>query len=1672
MSRACKTRIDYRVLNSTGERILRESPGNSSSNSSGCDSDLDESDPDKTLVQSDPLPEDVILSFENLSFNTLNKSLGTSSISNLNQNSIYENIHSNELIETFTKLATHVYGLHKLIKSDTNCPGCQSPNYTKTSTTQKMDISSTDPSLVQRALGQDVDDFIEEYPTDDCEDVNEIDNCISKIEELRSIYRLRHGEYALSIDKYEESLEKKIYDERILAIKKYLFQSKVHRKSLKAKVTNSESKSCIFLINELERMMLELDKELTYEKVYFTDDQITTRKSELPQYERKLDNVSKSVKELISINKGNDVKLDNDIKIITKEYTNLCKKKEKFIDFIKDESESRELSKNELFKESKMKIQLSKFSGHDSKSDFYTFQSDFYKISRSVPKRYAADVLKNNYLEGSALALVKNLEDIDEIWERLREAYGDPKLLLKKKLSEIDSVNDLWKIKNPERVSNSLTKLINVMRDLVKLAADHGIEIKLYGGDGLDRIYRLMGDDRLTKWLISIADKDLSDKKKWTDLIIFLESDLKIQHQKVLINKKRDEKSFEKSSSKDSNYYIEDDNSKESDSSSGYFVEKDDKKCHLCDEEDHFATNGPNGIKLIQYYACRKFTELNPNERFIMLRKKGFCIQCLFPGASQEKGKHSEGKCQRDFICPHPSHEQHAVKKHVLLCHDHRNSKDNQELLVKYKERFINKQNGLPSYSKEIKLSFISSYKTEIAFDDDDKLEEAVFMLQNITVDSQEYSVFYDSGCSSMVCRYDAIQKIGSRAKQKVPGPLVINGVGNAQSISRHGEFQVKLPLFNGKDATLQGLCLDAITHKFPVYPLQGEIESDINQAFNQTKRSGKLPRLPYSVGGSEIDFMIGMKYKRYHPKEIFSLPSGLTILESKFFNPDGSRGIICGPHRLISGIEQSNFSLKAFLTNQYQLFKSGYQINPDVSFLHQNPSVCSFPDENLVFCTSPSNNCGKCTTCKESSNVYTSKKLELFQSAEDAGSEILFRCNECRDCKVCRNHKNVENISIREEVEQQLIDKSIEINIEEGYIEASLPMTHKPSTKLPPSNHDTALRVYNRVVKQLNKSPKDKEDIIRSEAEMQALGFVDYVSNLSEEDRVMLEKSAVKYYIPWLVMWKPNSLSTPCRMVLNGSFPTSTGNSLNDILPKGKKSLNNLVMIIIRWFTYFIAFHTDIRKMYNTIHLKKEYWTFQRYIWQDELDIKKIPIEKVIKTIIYGLCPSGNQSENALRGLTDLKKDEYPEVQRIIHEDTFMDDCISGGSSMEKTTKLAVNLEAVLKCGSFSLKGVTFSGKSPPPKVSCDGKMVNVAGMRWFPEDDLIALDINDLNFSKKRQGKKTLSSEGVIPEKLTRRHCASRTGELFDISGKIAPIIATFKLDLHKLAYSYKLKWDDVLPNNLREVWCSHFEMMNEIKDLRFKRAVIPEDAVSERFTTLDFGDASQKIICVAIYARYLRKNGEYSCQLLFARTKIVSPPMSQPRAELFAATVNAHTGEIVKRACSTYHEGHTKITDSQVALCWIHNTNKPLKQYVRNRVVEIRRFTEISNWRYTQSNNMIADIGTRPIKDLSLVDLNSTWQNGHSWMRHDVLPFKSIDEIILTKEDADEVQKEALIHDWISEIVREPVYNSVPSEVTSIYKFSNYLYDPNKYHRFEKVVHVNGLSNPFRQCFKGKY
>ena len=153
-----------------------------------------------------------------------------------------------------------------------------------------------------------------------------------------------------------------------------------------------------------------------------------------------------------------------------------------------------------------------------------------------------------------------------------------------------------------------------------------------------------------------------------------------------------------------------------------------------------------------------------------------------------------------------------------------------------------------------------------------------IFQLQTIEVDGIKINLFFDSGCGDMIIKKTVLDKLKSagRAKQIIPGPMVITGVGDQKTVSVDGMFSVCLPLSNGKDAMLSGICLENITAPFPEYRL-GDVEKEIHTTCKRVNHDmlRKLPKLPKKVGG-DTDILIGIKYAKYFPKLIFECGAGL----------------------------------------------------------------------------------------------------------------------------------------------------------------------------------------------------------------------------------------------------------------------------------------------------------------------------------------------------------------------------------------------------------------------------------------------------------------------------------------------------------------------------------------------------------------------------------------------------------------------------------------------------------------------------------------------------------------------------------------------------------------------------------------------------------------------------
>ena len=410
--------------------------------------------------------------------------------------------------------------------------------------------------------------------------------------------------------------------------------------------------------------------------------------------------------------------------------------------------------------------------------------------------------------------------------------------------------DSLSRTKDPEKLVTRMSQIINTMRDLLKLASKHKIDKELFFGDAIERIYKAMGEYRVTRWLEQSCEEDLTEKPLWNKLIVFLEKEVKVQQQKMMLQKSKiDENPREAKDKNDRTRY----NNKS-------FHSDSTPICFICGEKagesNHIATYGPGGSKIIQYFSCKQFVEKTPAERCSLLRSKGYCIQCLLPGALYYEGKHRDGKCQGDFTCPNQLHHRFNTRKHILVCDEHKDATENNDLLEKYKSRFIVKNTALPQFSQDIRLSFHAEgcYPTKPKVDQSIITDKGIYLLQTIRLNEESFNIFYDTGCD-FVISIDAVKRLGDKAIQEFPGPIMLGGVGDTQTESKHGVYCVKLPLCSGDQAVLFGVCLDKITHPFPIYQL-AEVEKDISNSAGSTN----LPKLPKSVGGKVESGISGIR--------------------------------------------------------------------------------------------------------------------------------------------------------------------------------------------------------------------------------------------------------------------------------------------------------------------------------------------------------------------------------------------------------------------------------------------------------------------------------------------------------------------------------------------------------------------------------------------------------------------------------------------------------------------------------------------------------------------------------------------------------------------------------------------------------------------------------------------
>ena len=103
-----------------------------------------------------------------------------------------------------------------------------------------------------------------------------------------------------------------------------------------------------------------------------------------------------------------------------------------------------------------------------------------------------------------------------------------------------------------------------------------------------------------------------------------------------------------------------------------------------------------------------------------------------------------------------------------------------------------------------------------------------------------------------------------------------------------------------------------------------------------------------------------------------------------------------------------------------------------------------------------------------------------------------------------------------------------------------------------------------------------------------------DVARKLSKE-----ELNSYKHYISHHEVLKPDSKSTPVRIVFNSSAKYM-GHVLNEYWAKGPDLHNNLVGVLIWFRENQVALMGDIRKMYHTVKTKPIDQHTHRFLWRN----------------------------------------------------------------------------------------------------------------------------------------------------------------------------------------------------------------------------------------------------------------------------------------------------------------------------------------------------------------------------------------------------------------------------------------------------------------------------------------
>ncbi|XP_011859064.1 PREDICTED: uncharacterized protein LOC105556580 [Vollenhovia emeryi] len=381
---------------------------------------------------------------------------------------------------------------------------------------------------------------------------------------------------------------------------------------------------------------------------------------------------------------------------------------------------------------------------------------------------------------------------------------------------------------------------------------------------------------------------------------------------------------------------------------------------------------------------------------------------------------------------------------------------------------------------------------------------------------------------------------------------------------------------------------------------------------------------------------------------------------------------------------------------------------------------------------------------------------------------------------------------------------------------------------KLPTSvlrnSHSTAHHSLQRILRRLNKDKEYQSLYTKFMSEYEQFKHMVKVGSQPSSD-------VPPYYLPHHGVLKPDSTTTKLRVVFNGSSPTSSGLSVNDLMHTGANLLLNVSDFLLWIRSYRYIFATDITKMYRQIKVHHSDWDLQRILWIDE-HLNETSYH--LTTVTYGTKAAPFLAVRTRMQLAEDEGHRFPLAVPSITRGRYVDDIFGGGDTGEQLIEIVHQLEDLCQAGGFPLakwhsnhpellNAISLLTASVNSPVSLDDCATKILGLKWLPQEDVFTFSTSSISHQ----------------EQLTKRRVLSEVAQIFDPLGFVSPIVIRAKMLLQEL-WLHKINWDDPLQSQVVSRW------LNIRKDLTsLARLSIPRWFNTSSGSTVElhgFSDASQ--------------------------------------------------------------------------------------------------------------------------------------------------------------------------------------------------------------------------------------